>query len=249
MIDMKLLKFVLILSFAHVLSACDSTSNVANAGEYKLIKKGAPGSSYQYANDPGGVCETYEKNLRQFASEPFGMACERKLDPSLGFKRPTWKELDPWKHQELMKGLYKIQRWRHPPTIDSNDWEGILKWILGLGLAVEFTKVDLDGDGKTESIIRTGKMRRCIPSKEYKRASPGRLRLLIADNDLTRIEKQLLPRDNIFIFRDEIYTDQFYGLGGTSNDSSKPTAELFLFIVGTTGAGVKCKFHHFQNNS
>ena len=220
----------------------------AGAGRYVLIKQSAPGESYAYSDVPGGVCEAYEKNLARFAYEPYGMACGRKLDPALGFTRPRWERLDPWKHQELMKEINRVQGWNRPVDIDPNDWEGLLKRIIEWGLVVELARVDLDGDGKPENIVRTGKKDwPCDAKEEIKKGSMGRKRMMIVDPALTKVEATIIPPDDVFLYKGRVYSDALYGFGFSENVRRKEgrDAELFLFGFLRYGAGAQCKFHYY----
>src|SRR3954451_4481293 len=77
------------------------------AGHYELVKEDDPGGrGYVYGDVAGGVCEAYEKNLARFENEPYGMACGRKLDPTLGFTRPSWEKLDISRYANLVHEIF-----------------------------------------------------------------------------------------------------------------------------------------------
>lgn len=219
----------------------------ANGGTYTLVKGEDPNDyKYQYSDVPGGVCEAYEKNLAHFSSEPYGMACGRKLDPALGFTRPQWEPLDPWKHQDLMKDIRRVRDWNRPPSIDPNDWEGLLKHIISWGLTVEIAHVDLDGDGKPENLLRVGKDRVCDPRKVWEREIPeGWKTILIADHALTRIEgNTFLIKDNVFLWKGKVYADSFTAYSEAWRKKEGHDAELTLNEFLRYGAGRICKFYY-----
>jgi hypothetical protein len=237
------------ISFSiQLIVVCIVVSDVALAGRYELVKRSDPGGGrgYVYSDVPGGVCEAYEKNLARFADEPYGMACGRKLDPALGFTRPKWERLDPWKHQDLMKDIRRVHDWNRPADIDPNDWEGLLKRVIEWGLVVELARVDLDGDGKSENLLRTGKERLCDPKDEIKRSSSWGKEIVIVDSALTKVEAKIGPPDDVFLYKGNVYSDML-GQSGQSGRPGGPDAALFLFGFLRYGAGTKCIFHYYAD--
>lgn len=131
---------------------------MAQAGRYELIKTEIPDEGYQYSDLPGGVCEAYEKNLNSFPDEPYGMACGRKLNPALGFTRPTWEKLDLLKHAVLVQEIELFLKF--PPffseRVDEKRFLVALKEQQAKGLTLELTRLDIDEDGKPDNLIRFG---------------------------------------------------------------------------------------------
>lgn len=222
----------------------------AGAGRYVLIKQSAPGESYAYSDVPGGVCEAYEKNLARFAYEPYGMACGRKLDPALGFTRPRWEKLDVFKHAGLVHEIFFALRWEFPWQPNPRPWMDRLKEAVGRGMVLEIARVDLDGDGKPENLLRIGSEKPCDPKEGIAHSSMfvGRGKsMVIVDPSLTKVEATIIPPDDVFLYKGRVYSDALYGFGFSENVRRKEgrDAELFLFGFLRYGAGAQCKFHYY----
>jgi len=220
----------------------------ASAERYELVKRGKPGESYRYSDVPGGVCEAYEKNLARFADIPYGMACGRKLDPALGFTRPTWEKLDVLQHAELMRDIYRKERWDTFRDFDSRPFLERLKESVAHGMVLEIARVDLNGDGKMENLARVtiSSERSCDPKEEIKHHSTGRKPIVIVDSTLSKVEATTLVKDDVFLYKGNVYSDALYGFGFSEEVRRKQgrDAELFLFGFLRYGAGAKCKFHY-----
>lgn len=218
--------------------------NPVHAGRYELIKQSDPGESYAYSDVPGGVCEAYEKNLARFESEPYGMACGRKLDPALGFTRPTWEKLDAFQHVNLLQQIYSRPG---EPELDAESWMKRLKEMVGRGMVIEITRLDLDGDGKPENMVRVGSPKPCDPKQGIARSSMtvGRGRfMVIVDQSLTKVEATILPPDDVFLYKGKVYADAL-GMSHQMGRPGGPDAALFLFGFLRYGAGDICKFHYY----
>lgn len=245
-LDPAALRHPYIVTLLAAVTALLLAVSTAHAGRYELVKRSDPGGGrgYVYSDVPGGVCEAYEKNLARFENEPYGMACGRKLDPALGFTRPTWEKLDVFKHAELVHEIFFALRWEFPWQPDPRPWMDRLKEAAGRGMVLEITRVDLDGDGKPENLLRIGKERLCDPKEEIKHSSSWGKRIVIVDSALTKVEATISPPNDVFLYKGNVYSDML-GLSGQSGRPGGPDAALLLFQFARRGAGHICNYHYY----
>ncbi len=232
------------------------------AGRYELITKKIPGQSYQYG-DVTGVCRAYEKNLNRFSNIPYGMACERQLDPTLGFIRPKWEKLDVMQHAVLVSDIFKFLHWDRNLAPDSRPWEEQLKDMIAphkpggrYPLVMELMRVDLNRDGKLENLVRIGDERPCDPEKVFRNVLPQpQKQLVVVDGSLTKIDSDFShyvfrPSGGVFMYQGYAYSETFHSEPEQLRSKEEHDAILILHPVFARGAaGAECRFYYHDTNS
>lgn len=220
------------------------------AARFELIKTPIPDEGYQYSDQPGGVCEAYENNLNSFAGEPYGMACGRKLNPALGFIRPTWEKLDLLKHAALLQEIEIF--FKFPPffgeRVDAKRFLVALTEQQAKGLSLEVTRLDIDEDGKTDNLIRFGWTGGCDASNPMTFSNPSQRYLLVVDSALTKVDSRtrfIGARDDVFLYKGKVYSDIFYG---DPYYLRQRDASIHLLVFFSKGAARICRFHYYNPN-
>lgn len=216
----------------------------SDAAEFKLDRRihGGAGGGYVF-NDNTSVCEAYEKNLNKFASEPHGMACGRKLDPTLGFIRVKWKKLDIMKHGDLIRDIIRANKWMDKKQLHEISMSEYLNDLIKkVKPELEVTQVDLDGDGKTDNVIRyrLGACIPCNPENKIKGGAASRKSIAVVDKKFTKVESTAWGENDIFIYKDRVYSDEL-----VISDKTR----IYLYNIKRDGYGIKCRFEYIDNNN
>ncbi len=218
----------------------------AQAGRYELVKIDDPQENYQFA-DVNGVCVAYEENLKRFEHLPYGMACERQLDPKLGFTRPRWQKFDVMQHAVLVRNIFRFLHWDKNLASDSRSWEEQLREMIvphkpggRYPLVMELTQVDLNHDGKLENIVRIGIEHPCDLKEAFRQGIPDK-GLVVVDSGLGKINEDF-SRDlfqtsgDVFLYRGIAYSDKFYAAKG---------GYLSLHSIYARGPGPECRYDYY----
>lgn len=235
------LVFLAILYFAPVVYAND-------VGEYVLVKPGTWTGDLLFPNVID-TCQAYENNLAHFKNEPAAMACERKLYPNLGFTRPEWLPLDVATHRPLLKSFFKYRNWK---PIDD---KGIDDLLSKKRLTLELARVDLDGDGALDNLVRYGSGRECEAEQRMRNFSAGDYKLLFqANSDLTSVlSKHITGVDNVFLYEGHVYTDVVRvgseGIPTRTPNNSRPVATLVLRMFSKYSDSPICHFTYFKKQT
>ncbi|BAU49419.1 hypothetical protein SVA_2871 [Sulfurifustis variabilis] len=227
----------------------------ADAGRYELIEEDNPRENYQFA-DIDGVCAAYQENLKRFEDLPYGMACERQLDSRLGFTRPVWQRLDPMKYPELVQDIFRHLGWHKIESPeDRRPWMERLKDKVERNrLTMEITRADANRDGLPDNVVRIWDdmpWRQCDPKKRLAGEIGDRKAIVVADPNLIKIVDYFAGSafDNVFLYKDRLYSDTFYG--NTPTLRMKQGRDATLYIVRFTRHGAisgECKFHYQESN-
>lgn len=240
----------------------------AFAGRYELIKTDIPDEGYAYVTTPtvDAVCEAYEKNLNSFDNEPYGMACERKLNPAFGFTPVPWKKLDLVQHADLVQ---ELGQFRTLPPFSGHHYDPkrlveVIKEEEAKGLTLEVAPVKFDEHGESYFLARFGPSINCDPRKRLDFNIPFHKAILLLDVSyrLLKTESNQLDiyGDSVFRFQGKTYTDLFYGNapqpGGDPRSKRPYQAVLYLFSLKNMGAVSLsrvdvirvCRFHYFDSN-
>lgn len=129
------------------------------AGEYRWIKSPDTYSSPEEVK----LCQAFEKNVNSLGPLKDPLLCERPFNPNFkDFSKPQWTTLDPRQHIELIKKMDIVLTYSgyKAPPFDERAWrERLDKRLPRIGLAL--TKVDLNGDGYPEVLIRFNRREPC----------------------------------------------------------------------------------------
>jgi len=232
------------------------TANLSFAGHYELIKKDDPQENYQFS-DVDGVCTAYEENLKRFEHLPHGMACERQLDPKLGFSRPTWQKLDPMKYPDLVQDIFRRQNWdKNEPPNDKRPWiERLKERVEKNHLTMEITQADANRDGAPDNIIRIWSDtpdRACEPKRRLEGWMGDRKTIVVADPSLTKVADYFgggSADDNVFFYKSRVYSDMFFGNTSTLRARQGRDATLYITFFTRHGAVTDgCKFHYHESS-
>ena len=144
-----------------------------------------------------------------------------------------------------MRDIYRAEHWDSFRDFDST-WPDRLKKSVDRGLRLELTRVDLNVDGKPESLARVTitSERPCHPQEEIKQGSTGRKPILIVDSALTKVEGTTMIKDDVFLYKGKVYADKLTGYSEQVRPKVGHDAMLSLYQFGRYGAGRICKFFY-----
>jgi len=194
------------------------------------------------------VCKVYLENLNQNQDDPYGMACERKLNPKLGFSRPKWRSLDPVKYADLIRDIYHFRRWDGSHVISNAE---IKNRSDEKRLTLEITKVDLDQDGVLDNLVRLGSGSGCNAKNRLEHAMTfDHKGLFKANNELNKVDtytRYMSGLDDVFLYKNTVYTDMFYGKTEFLRKQAGYDAELYVEQFSRYGDGQICKYLFYKS--
>lgn len=140
---------LIFVTFAHALTASGQESPSPKTPGYK----GEYILSRNQFKDP--VCMAFTRNLNQFRKLAFDQCHPRLSDKFPEFSRPTWEEI-PFDLKIAaigVKGLFRNQ-----PARAEEKWQawqqGVERFMHNGQARMWRTRIDLDGDGQEETLIR-----------------------------------------------------------------------------------------------
>ena len=217
------------------------------AGGYKLIFEDKK-SGYSIA-DTSRVCGEYENNLKRFKYLSYGMACERKLDPELGFTRPNWVKLEPIQHTELVREIYMTRKSKPEFIEDSEKWKDYVKNETNKGeLSLEVARINMGSGKDAISFVRIGTNRKCDEVQRFNSlGSPNMQKIFRVNNDLKHLAGNPeigYGKENLILYRGRIYADHYYGVPLEVKTNMGRDATLVLYIVRENRVGQLCKYYY-----
>ncbi len=133
------------------------------------------------------VCEKHLENLNMLTLR--GNVCDREEYPEDSIKRPKWQDLDLEANKELVKKIEKFltngdQFSKSEIYDDEKQFEHYMKYVIKSNYLL-VSKIDIDNDGKLETVCLYSERRCMEPGSPYARA----LLLLTGNGDLIDIRK------------------------------------------------------------
>ncbi|MGW8247276.1 MAG: hypothetical protein ACWGOV_04125 [Acidiferrobacterales bacterium] len=221
------------------------------AGEYKLIKEDKK-TGYSIA-DTSGVCQAYEKNLNKFRHIPYGMACERSLDPNSGFTRPIWKPLDPFKYSDLIREIFQTRKTKQAELEDPNKWKQYVENEAKQGkLILEMARINTGNRERVVTFLRIRTNKKCSGEKTYNSAfTSGARDIYRVNNDLTHLTKHPFlgfGKGNLIVYKNRIFTDRYYGDAPVTKNIIGHDATLELDEVEPNRVGLLCIYYYYDGS-
>lgn len=165
------------------------------------------------------VCQDYLKLLNYHARKNVPLSCERPIPAGwTDFTQPDWKELDLTENEDLLKRVDRFFFWDgggvflSPRVTNEEEWQkrirvGIERQWIRLSQA----KIDVDGDGLPETVIRYDFHPPCQPERGGRGTGHQGVNYLVVDKSAPDGFKKIYVSggggsiDELFLYKGEVF--------------------------------------------